>query len=110
MLWASLLHCADDFESRMDREHVEDCLINKRVVVHDEKWTLINRLDEYYTPADVNEMFAYPDQIDRIVHPYLRKISEINGQRRNYLLLGDWSKRRPWYIFLSKPRANTNQS
>jgi hypothetical protein len=96
MLWASLLHFADEFERRMDKEHIEDCSINKHVVVHDEKRSLINQLDEYYTPADVNETFSYSDQIDGIVCPYLRKITEINRQRRNYLLLRDWSKRRPW--------------
>jgi hypothetical protein len=93
-LWSSLLEIADDLERRTDVEHVEDVLITKRVVVADEWWQAANEVQENSTPVDWNR--AYNLIIDQPIAYFLNKISQTNRHRRDYLLLRDWSKRRPW--------------
>ena len=96
MLWAHLLFHGDEFERRMDVEHVEDCLIENRVVVRDEFWDLSQWMKGsggLHVP-DVSGM--YEDDISENVIHVVRKISEVNRSRRNYLLLRDWDHKRPW--------------
>jgi hypothetical protein len=93
-LWSSLLEIADDLERRTDVEHVEDVLITKRVVVADEWWHAANEVQGNSTPVDWNR--AYNVNIDKPIAFFLKKISQTNRYRRDYLLLRDWSKRRPW--------------
>lgn len=101
-LFSSLLGLADRFEKFLDLEHVEDVLINKRVVVDDE-WAQIHDLldddDQFtYMPRDVMFLQAYQSNEDRLpdVQRVLIKTSEINRLRQSYLCLRDWMKRRPW--------------
>jgi hypothetical protein len=98
ILLSSLLSKADELEERLDEEHVEDVLINKRVVFDDERWEIYNELrNEGYDPAKGFDIPMFAGSGRQItLEPYLRKISQVNRRRRNYLLLRDWSKRRPW--------------
>lgn len=80
----------------MGTEHVEDTLIEKRVVVHDEHAHVSEYLLRQGRGVQQDPEEMYPDSdIDRIV-PLLRRIGEINQRRRSYLLLKDWSYKRPW--------------
>lgn len=99
ILWASLSEAADKFERYMDLEHVEDVLINKRIV-YDDEWSQIFDLltDEDYVP-DVFDLPAIADVgSDPLpgMESNLRKIAQINRLRQSYLVLRDWMKRRPW--------------
>ena len=80
----------------MDYEHVEDTLISKRVVVNDEFWELSNVLAGGHEPLNWNTLYSsdFEDDICLI----LRKISQVNRHRRDFLLLRDWSHRRPWFV------------
>ena len=100
ILWASLSEAADKFERYMDLEHVEDVLINKRIVCDDE-WSQIFDLlrNEDYIPSDVFDLPANADDgSDPLpdMESNLRKIAQINRLRQSYLVLRDWMKRRPW--------------
>jgi hypothetical protein len=97
MLWSILVVHAWDFEIRMDFEHVEDILIDKRVVVVDEHYELDVLIDGSSRPVDLRPMEFSQDSMEDL----LDEISRVNRHRRNYLLLRDWSKRRPWYNFHS---------
>ncbi|PSS16947.1 hypothetical protein M430DRAFT_59337 [Amorphotheca resinae ATCC 22711] len=78
-LWAYLLAVSDDFDRRMDYEHVEDTLISKRVVVADESWEVAQALKGgkqlYYifdTAPAAQDYFLEPiktfyEQIDTLV-------------------------------------------
>jgi hypothetical protein len=107
-LWAYLLAVSDDFDRRMDYEHVEDTLISKRVVVSDEFWEVAQALKGGYQPLDWTTL--YTGDVEDDTYPPLRKISQINRNRRDYLLLRDWSKRRPWQVSYSVNIASSNQS
>jgi hypothetical protein len=84
-------------------EHVEDVLIDRRVVIEDEEWQTYQVLIQEglaYDPEDLENL----DLADQdLIAPRLRKISQINRYRRNHHLLKDWSKKRPWnqlyYVF-----------
>ncbi|KAF4631519.1 hypothetical protein G7Y89_g6603 [Cudoniella acicularis] len=78
-LWASLLMYHESFEIRILAEHVEDVFINKRVVGNDEWWDIHDKLRD-----------------DICVEILISKIGEVNMKRRNYLLVRDWNKQRPW--------------
>lgn len=99
MLWAYIICDADDFEDRMLTEHVEDVLIEKRVVLHDEPWTLARYLYEKYREPnrklpELSDLL--PTQETDKVLAKIRRIGEVNRTRRNYLLLTDWCNKRPW--------------
>ena len=59
-------------------------------------------------PSTVHNL-ASNDDTSRYKHvkAYLNNISAVNRHRRNYLLLRDWSKKRPWlqlyYVFDTRP-------
>ena len=93
-MW-KLLRKGEDFEERMDMEHVEDCLINKRVV-HDDEWYITN---EMHLPGFRLEWLTeFAGHTPSLLFGLLKKISQVNRQRRNYLLLRDWNKRRTWCV------------
>jgi hypothetical protein len=92
MLWAHLLQHADEWEERMDAEHVEDMLIDKRVVLRDEWYELDKLLDSTSRQPDISKM----PTSENTLYQVLPEISRVNRHRRNFLLLRDWSKRRPW--------------
>src|ERR1700709_2538155 len=97
MLWAHLLFHGDNFERRMDVEHIEDCLIEQRVVIPDEFWEVSNWMQGTHG-VQIPNPYGVPAEIvwENEVFTVLRKIAEVNRCRRNYLLLRDWSKKRPW--------------
>jgi hypothetical protein len=69
-------------------------LIDKRVVGRDERYELDTLMDGTYRQRDISHM---PTNY-RTVLDVLSEISRINRHRRNFLLLRDWSKKRPWYL------------
>jgi hypothetical protein len=102
LLWASLSQATDKFERYTDLEHVEDVLVNSRVV-YDDEWSQIFDLlrQEEFHPSDAFDLPAYTDYESskdslRGMEKTLRKIAQINRLRQSYLCLRDWMKRRPW--------------
>ncbi|TAQ89222.1 hypothetical protein B7494_g2435 [Chlorociboria aeruginascens] len=91
-----LLVASDEFERRLTLEHVEDCLLNKRIVVEDEAYMLNDLIydpqESYTSISDHGDL--YDDVRERYVTRVARSITSINLQRRNFLLLRDWSKLR----------------
>jgi len=82
----------------MDVEHVEDVLIERRVVVPDEEYELAELLKKngrFFTTNLIDDMVDEAADQD-LVTPRLRKIEQVNRFRRNHLLLKDWNKKRPW--------------
>ena len=85
MLWSFLLTHADDFERRMDVEHVEDVLINKRVVGRDERYDL----EEYFMDGP-NQMWdpraIYDADIEReVCNLGSTKISQVNRRQKEFI-------------------------
>jgi len=88
----------------MHIEHVEDTLIEQKIVHGHEAYDLYRAVFENDTRngRDWNPRIAYRNpglyQLyhDEYIYDIVRKIQEINRRRRNYLLLWDWMKRRPW--------------
>jgi len=77
-------------------EHVEDVLIDRRVVIEDEEWQAYRVLIQEglsYTPEDLENLDLTEQEL---IMPRLQKIGQINRFRRNHLLLKDWNKKRPW--------------
>lgn len=81
------------FEKALATEHVEDKLINKQVVMHDEETYIggvnirtegVYFFDEFQTSWD-------------FVYEVLGNIALVNRQRRNFRLFRDWQPGfRPW--------------
>lgn len=102
-LWAHLLLHAKEFEQIMNQEHVEDCLIEKRLVVEDEEWDMpwgveFLSIEEQEELGHVGWGLKAGERNYGEILEVLRRISEVNRYRRNYLCLTDWSLRRPWYV------------
>ncbi|KAE8442693.1 hypothetical protein EG329_002938 [Mollisiaceae sp. DMI_Dod_QoI] len=96
-LWGAILKKSADFNKASDVAHVEDVLVEKRVVVDDEWYAMHEALmDPGYNPRD----FLYKDTgeegRDQYVLEVLQKMSEVNRLRRNKLLLTDWNSTKPW--------------
>lgn len=87
----------------MDHEHVEDTLMSERIVPLDEFWYLNNTLRGGHEPLDWDSL--YVEGQEPLIYPTIRKISQVNRHRRDFLLLRDWSFRRPWHV-LYPPQAN----
>lgn len=87
-----LLDKEDTFERQLAVEHVEDKLINKQVSLLDEEnlaqsqngGPTSNFLEEISNPS--------VDQIYKMIE----ETSLVNRTRRNFRLLRDWQKKRPW--------------
>lgn len=84
------------FEETLQLEHVEDVLINKRVCVRDEPYELNQVLTLDYDPGWDPLSTEYNLLEENVVYKTVQKIGEINRHRRNFKLLRDWSKKRPW--------------
>lgn len=85
----------------MDKEHVEDRLINKHLVIEDEQWDVawaaVNASAEEQAALDRPGYGLILGETGQPrVTEVIGKISEVNRYRRNYLCLRDWSLRRPW--------------
>lgn len=81
----------------MDVEHIEDVMIDKRIVGRDERYELDKILDGTSRRPDISQM---PADLSPVLE-VLSEVSRLNRSRRNFLLLRDWSKKRPWYETLS---------
>ncbi|KAI6713991.1 hypothetical protein JHW43_003421 [Diplocarpon mali] len=97
-LLLSLQELAAEFERRLDSEHVEDVLINKRIVVADEWYDIFEALqDEDYAPTDVQNWPMFKRDPFNL-EMRIARMSEINRLRRNLLLLKNWNRKRPWQV------------
>ena len=97
-LLMDLLNKEDNFERQLAVEHVDDKLINKQVVLRDEKqwlehprviggaWNLV--AEQHANP--------YMHRVEFYLYKILAFISLMNRQRRNARLLKDWTYGRPW--------------
>jgi hypothetical protein len=100
-MFADLWERSWRFERAHDFEHVEDCLINKRVVYGDEWDQLWGQLgDDDWIPGSIVNLpvITQANGQTAIGTRLLRKISEVNRLRQSYLSLRDWMKRRPWQV------------
>ncbi|TGO55619.1 hypothetical protein BCON_0089g00140 [Botryotinia convoluta] len=96
LLWSQLLDRAADFEAKNNRYYVEDHLYDNRVIAEDEHWEITKLISQAdYHPDIVKERIPDVAQA-REVRALAKKVSQVNTHRRNYLLLRDWSKKRPW--------------
>ena len=98
-LLMDLLEKEDTFERLLADEHVEDRLIDKQVVPFDE---LDITQGPEYNAYDINESYiggaegpsgAY---LENFIYKILPGISLVNRQRRNFRLMREWIKDRPW--------------
>ncbi|TGO10976.1 hypothetical protein BTUL_0120g00140 [Botrytis tulipae] len=96
LLWSQLLDRAADFEAKNNRYYVEDHLYDNRVIAEDEHWEITKLVSQAnYDPDFIKD--RVPDVAQaREVRALTKKVSQVNTHRRNYLLLRDWSKKRPW--------------
>ena len=71
--------------------------MSKRIVREDEGWNVFNDIWEVwqYDQKTIEERRDVWDTLWRY-EPIVKKISQVNRKRRNYLLLRDWCKKRPW--------------
>jgi hypothetical protein len=88
----------DTFERRLATEHVEDMLINKQMSVFDEdnfpQIPKNNSALPYFAALDKPEtLYA---KIETLMYKTLEETALVNRQRRNFRLLRDWQKKRPW--------------
>lgn len=82
----------------MDLEHIEDALMDKRIVGPDERYELDALLATGLPSRPDGSLSVEVIKHDiEAMHGVIAEISRVNRHRRNYLLLRDWSKRRPWY-------------
>lgn len=90
-------------------EHVEDSLMDKRVVTRDEHWEQIPTLlamlrggPPVALVAAINATIHAQEPVivehEKITRNTLRRITEVNLSRRNFLLLRDFSDKRPWLV------------
>lgn len=96
LLWSQLLDRAADFEDKNNRYYVEDHLFDNRVLAEDEYWELTKLITvDGYDPDVVKTRVPSTVQ-QELVRALAKKVSQVNANRRNFLLLRDWSKKRPW--------------
>ncbi|TGO63454.1 hypothetical protein BOTNAR_0100g00140 [Botryotinia narcissicola] len=96
LLWSQLLDRAADFEAKNNRYYVEDHLYDNRVIAEDEHWEITKLISQAnYDPDFIKDRIPDVAQA-REVRALTKKVSQVNTHRRNYLLLRDWSKKRPW--------------
>ncbi len=103
------------FDRAHDAWHVEDVQFNKRVVVDDEEYEVMELLQSSeYRPEDVLKLPQFDDEggslntrLRNETHrndilknnmAFLANIGKVNRLRRSHLLVRDWSKKRPWYF------------
>jgi hypothetical protein len=94
-----LLEREDTFERLLTHEHVEDRLINKQIVPYHE---LALAEGEEYNAYDINETFGEGNSsqagilLENFINKVTMGISLVNRQRRNFRLMRDWLRHRPW--------------
>jgi hypothetical protein len=91
-----LLGKEDTIERLLTDEHVEDKLINKQVVPYDEL-SIINGPE--YSPLNVEASFNESGsgvRFDTFIHQVTKGISLVNRQKRNFRLMREWLRDRPW--------------
>lgn len=94
----------------MDVEHVEDCLMEKHIVLPDERWQLFGLMfrtsqtsqNYSYTPQDLYNFFRIWQRFEVSTYQLIRVIAQTNRLRRNYRLIRDWSHKRQWWVFMFK--------
>lgn len=101
-LYKILFKQAARFNRLMALEHVEDVMVEKHVVTIDEDYKLDEFLDHAHQRGS-RSIIEDEDFGGRVtgngletVANILMEIERVNRRRRNYLLLRDFSKRRPW--------------
>lgn len=98
-LWGAILGKAAALEKASDVLHVENVMIEKRVVVQDEYFDLLgDMLDRNYDPRTLNHAAIQGSlgNNEEQILKYLQKVSETNRLRRNKLLLTEWNESGPW--------------
>ena len=94
-----LLEREDTFEQLLTHEHVEDRLINKQIVPHDELDIVqgpeydLRALDNSFDGSKENPSGIH---LENFIHKVAGSISLVNRQRRNFRLIREWIKHRPW--------------
>jgi hypothetical protein len=94
-----LLEKEDTFERLLTHEHIEDRLINKQIVPYDE---LEIAQGPEYNAFDIESSFMEGEQnpcgvfLENFIYKITAGISLVNRQRRNFRLMRDWVKHRPW--------------
>jgi hypothetical protein len=87
-----LLDKEDTFERQLAVEHVEDKLINKQVSLLDEENLAQSQNGD--PTSNFFEEISNPS-VDQI-YKMIEETSLVNRTRRNFRLLRDWQKKRPW--------------
>jgi hypothetical protein len=87
-----LLDKEDTFERQLAVEHVEDKLINKQVSLLDEE----NLAQSQNGDPTSNFFEEISNPSVGQIYKMIEETSLINRTRRNFRLLRDWQKKRPW--------------
>lgn len=98
LLWSQLLDRATDFEDDNNSYYVEDHPFENRVIAEDEHWESAKIMPSTNYSAEYAK-HRMPDAAKQdYVQALAKKVSQVNFNRRNFLALRDWSKKRPWYV------------
>jgi hypothetical protein len=93
-----LISKEDAFENAQHLDHLEDLHISMRVAVLDE--IRISRTPEDYNLQEAIRQLDTPGTFLHDVEEYAYKLlgdtAAMNRQRRNFRLIRDWNKGRPW--------------
>jgi hypothetical protein len=98
-LVVDLLEREDTFERLLTHEHVEDRLINKQIIPHDE---LDMAQGPEYDPRTLDNSFNPEKQpssglyLEDFIYKITAGISLVSRQRRNFRLMREWIRYRPW--------------
>ncbi|KAI9644903.1 hypothetical protein NHQ30_006937 [Ciborinia camelliae] len=96
LLSSQLLDRAVDFDDRNLRFYVEDHLYENRIIAEDEWWEMVKMMTRRnYDPSTVKNRVPHFAKAKH-AQALARRMSQVNLNRRNFLLLRDWSKKRPW--------------
>jgi len=88
-----LLSKEDRFEKALTVEHVEDKLINKKILMQDEE----SYLNDLNAIADIPLLFDRGNYPEEFLYEILGGIALLNRQRRNFRLFRDWQEGgQPW--------------
>ena len=92
-LVVDLLSKEDRFEKALTVEHVEDKLINKKILMQDEE----SYLNDLNAIADIPLLFDRGNYPEEFLYEILGGIALLNRQRRNFRLFRDWQEGgQPW--------------
>jgi hypothetical protein len=91
-----LLVKEDTFERQLATEHVEDMLINKQISTFDEENFAQTSYAPHYHFHHLNDPVYFYSKVESWTYKVLEETALVNRQRRNFRLLRDWQKKRPW--------------